>query len=109
MDIAFKDRKVRKICEDAAEARKKLGADAAKKLQLRLSQLHAAANLDELPSGKPHPLHNEYEGCFGITLHGGIRLVIRPANDPLPLRPGGDLDRARVTIVTIVYIGDYHD
>lgn len=109
MDIQFSDRQVRKLCEDASVARKKLGAEVAKKLQIRLNELRVAAHLDELVTGRPHPLKGDLRGCFGITLHGGVRLVIRPAHDPLPLRPGGDLDRRSVTAVTIESIGDYHD
>jgi len=109
VDIGFKDRDMRRLCEDEKLAIKKLGKLVAKKLRARLNALQAAANRNELPAGNPPPLKREFEGCIGITLEGGYRLVIRPANNPLPLRPGGDLDRQRVTIVTIEYIGDYHD
>lgn len=43
MDIQFSDRQVRKLCEDASVARKKLGAEVAKKLQIRLNELRVAA------------------------------------------------------------------
>lgn len=109
MEIRFANNKVRKLCEDGTHMQRKLGAAAARKLLARLADLQAAAHLDELPAGNPHPLSGEYQGCVGIRIDGGLRLVIRPLNEPLPLLPDGGLDRRAVTIVCIVFIGDYHD
>lgn len=109
MDIEFKDAKLKDLCQNPKLAQKKFGKPVSTKLARRLNELVVAENLDELPpSGRLHLLKREFEGCYAIDLHKGYRLVIRPTNDPLPRRPDGGLDRLRITIVRIEYIGDYH-
>lgn len=109
MDIVFKDKDVGRLCSDEKHMVKKLGKPCAKKLQTRLSELCVAANLSEVVSGRPHPLQDDFEGCFGLELAGGNRLVIRPNHSPPPLLEDGGLDRKLVTSVCVVFVGDYHD
>lgn len=108
MDILFASEDLRELCEDERAAQRKLGKPVAKKLALRLTQLRAAPRLSDYTFGNPHPLKGDLAGCFGIWLDGGIRLVVRPADDPLPLLPDGGLDRRHVTIVRVEYLGNYH-
>lgn len=109
MDITFKDKKVRELCEKRAVAEKKLGAACARKLRTRLSDLEAAARVTDLVTGNPHPLKGDRVGQFALDLAGGWRLVFTPDHDPCPTRPDGGIDWFQVTIVCIEYIGDYHD
>lgn len=109
MDITFKDKKVRELCEKQAAAEKKLGAACARKLRTRLSDLEAAARVTDLVTGNPHPLKGDRVGQFALDLAGGWRLVFTPDHDPCPTRPDGGIDWFQVTIVCIEYIGDYHD
>lgn len=44
-----------------------------------------------------------------MRLAGGKRLVFEPDQDPVPKKEDGGLDWARVTAITVVEIGDYHD
>lgn len=44
-----------------------------------------------------------------MYLDGLWRLVLEPANDPLPRKEDGGLDLARITAVEIVEVIDYHD
>ena len=44
-----------------------------------------------------------------LTWPEGWRLTFVPAHNPCPATPDGGIDWAQVTIVTIEYIGDYHD
>jgi toxin HigB-1 len=86
-------------------------APSARKLRARLDDLIAAANLgyvQKLP-GRFHGLSGRRTGQFALDLHGGCRLVIEPANAPLPSRPDGTLDFSRETTIEVVYVGDYHD
>lgn len=48
MEICFKDKKIRDLCEKRAAANKKLGADCARKLHTRLSELEAAYRVSDL-------------------------------------------------------------
>ena len=109
MEIKFKDKKIRKLCEERAAAEKKLGAACARKLRGRLGDLEAAATVAELKAGHPHPLKGGRSGQFALNLVGGWRLVFAPANDPCPRYADGGIDWSQVTIVSIEYIGDYHD
>lgn len=109
MEIRYKDKKVRKLCETQEFAIKKLGSDCAHKLKVRLSALEAATCITDLVAGKPHPLKGDRAGQLALNLAGGRRLVLAPGNDPCPTHPDGSTDWSRVTIVSIEYIGDYHD
>lgn len=109
MEILYKDKKIRELCEKQTAAEKKLGAACARKLKLRLLALQAAARVSELVAGNPHPLKGDRHGQFALDLAGGWRLVFAPANEPCPTRPDGGVDWSEVTIVSIEYIGDYHD
>ena len=77
--------------------------------QQRLQALEAAARVTDLVAGNPHPLKGDRYGEFALDLAGGWRLTFVPAHNPCPASPDGGIDWAQVTIVTIEYIGDYHD
>ena len=109
MEIRYKDKKVRELCEKQAVAEKKLGAASARKLKVRLLALDAAVRVTDLVAGNPHPLKGERFGQFALDLSGGWRLVFAPDHDPCPTRPDGGIEWSQVTIVSIEYIGDYHD
>ncbi|MDP1527886.1 type II toxin-antitoxin system RelE/ParE family toxin [Rhodoferax sp.] len=109
MEIRYKDKKVRELCEKKAVAEKKLGAACAGKLRSRLSDLESVSRVSELVAGNPHPLKGDRAGQFALNLAGGWRLVFSPDHDPCPTRPDGGIDWLQVTIVCIEYIGDYHD
>lgn len=109
MEINFKDKKIRELCERQATAQKKLGADCAKKLRIRLGAIESAAKVTDLVAGNPHTLKGDRDGQFALDLAGGWRLVFAPDNDPCPHDADGSIDWSQVTIVCIEYIGDYHD
>lgn len=109
MDIRFRDKKLRELCEKRAVAEKRLGSVCARKLLSRLQELEAASSVSDLIAGNPHPLKGDRHGQFALDLAGGWRLVFAPANAPCPTRPDGSIDWTNVTIVSIEYIGDYHD
>lgn len=109
MEIHFKDKKLRELCEKQAVATKKLGDVCARKLRTRLADLSAASRVTELVAGNPHPLTGDRLGQFALDLAGGWRLVFAPANDPVPRKDDTSIDWSAVTIVCIEFIGDYHD
>lgn len=109
MEIRFKDKKLRELCEKKAVAVKALGDAGARKLQSRLADMAAASRVTDLVAGNPHPLKGDRLGQFALDLAGGWRLVFAPANDPMPRRDDASIDWSAVTIVSIEYIGDYHD
>jgi len=109
VEIHYKDSKIRALCTDEKKARRTLGHAGYRKLRARLADLEAASSLGDLPAGRPHPLRGDREGMLAIDLNGGNRIVLEPADDPLPLDREGYLDWKKVRSVRIVFIGDYHD
>lgn len=109
MDIRFKNKKLKELCEQQRIAQRDLGADSARKLMTRLSELEAATHVKELTAGNPHPLDRDRKGQYAVNLSGGDRLVFAPANDPCPTNDDQSINWSQVTIIRIEYIGDYHD
>lgn len=83
MEVRYKDKKIRDLCEKQAVAEKKLGAASARKLKVRLVALEAAARVTDLVAGNPHPLKGDRLGEFALDLAGGWRLVFAPATIPV--------------------------
>ena len=109
MEIHFKDKKLRELCEKRVVAERQIGATSARKLRARLDDLEAATNVKDLVAGNPHPLKNDRHGQFAVDLAGGRRLVFAPRHEPVPKNADLSIDWSRVTIITIQYIGNYHD
>ena len=53
LEIAFKTKKLREICEDCNKAEELLGEDVSRKLASRLSDLRACESIEQLPVGNP--------------------------------------------------------
>jgi proteic killer suppression protein len=94
MKISYLDADIEGLCKQSKLATRKLGAESAKKLQRRLSELFAASVV---------------AGQFSVDLHGGCRLVFKPTRQPPPAKPDGSIDWAQVDEITIIETGDYHD
>ncbi|HID83108.1 MAG TPA: killer suppression protein HigA [Chromatiales bacterium] len=109
LDFNIPDDKLRTLCEHEKTAVKNLGTPCARKLRARLADLMAADNVRALVAGHPHPLKGNRHGQFALDLHGGVRLVFKSANNPIPCHDDGGINWSLVTKVSIVYIGDYHD
>lgn len=108
MELSFDTPDLKKVCEDSRFAQRKLGADCARRLRARLADLLAAPRLADVRAGKPHPLDGDRNGQFALSLAGGSRLVLVPADDPVPRQTTGQIDWPNVTAARIVFIGDYH-
>lgn len=109
MDIFYSDGDLERLCRDGKHAKKKLGAPGQRKLNARLADLDAAERLGDIPAGNPHALKGNRKGQYSIALDGGRRLVVEPADSPVPLDGNGEIDWPNVTSVRVVFIGDYHD
>lgn len=109
MKISFLDTDIEALCKQSKLATRKLGAESAKKLQRRLSELFAANTVAELVAGRPHPLERDRAGQYAVDLHGGCRLIFKPVKQPPPPRLDGSIDWAQVDEITIIEAGDYHD
>lgn len=110
MDILFASKKLETLCHEQTVATSTLGELCARKLRARLDDLRAAKSLAvgfSLP-GRFHPLVHDRAGQYAFYLHGGTRLVLAPAHNPVPTLPDGSPDLHKVTIIRVVFIGNYH-
>lgn len=111
LKITFLDRKFQLACHDRKQATRLWGAESAKKLQQRLDDLDAAANLAmmRIAPGQWEELRRDRAGQFSARLHGGLRLIVKPEKDPPPYKPNGGLDWMAIDAIIALEVIDYHD
>lgn len=122
VEIQFINNSIRKMCENNFEkyARKK-SLELAISLQEIFTYLEQSPNLADFKKlmdifGKDfHDLCNkggkDFDGCYGISIIKAKkeRLVLKPINDPLPLKPDNQTpDFTRIDKVMVVFLDDYH-
>jgi plasmid maintenance system killer protein len=111
MKIAFQSSKLAKMANSARELTKAFGKEMAERIMARLTDLQAAASLQEVSRVPPvhcHELTADRAGYLAIDLKHPHRLIFRPDHHPRPTKPDGGLDWAKVTAVIITDITDYH-
>lgn len=84
MTITFANKKLEKTCLVADMARKAYGSEMAVKINQRVAELMAPANVDELlrcSVGRCHPLQGKRKNCLALDLVQPYRLVIRKTGD----------------------------
>jgi plasmid maintenance system killer protein len=119
MVIFASDNKLRRAITDPKARQKLLGADMAKKLELRLATLLAAESLADFwppksGSERCHELIGDMAGVFSIDLKQPYRLLFRPVDSPQrQLRPQTEesdeqLRWAGIKAIDIVAIEDTH-
>lgn len=111
MDIIFKASRLRKECSDQRLLEKRHGERRAKLLRRRLDDMAAAETLEDLrllPQTRAHELTGDRKGLLAVDLDHPYRLLFEAANDPVPRKPDGGLDWAKVTAVRILEVVDYH-
>lgn len=110
MEVFFYSEKLRKPCSERRLMIRAFGALLAGKIQQRLDDLSDADCLEymwHLP-GRCHELKGDRRGQLALCLNENFRLVIVPAEDPLPLKPDGGLDWKLVNAVNVIAVEDYH-
>ena len=103
MEISFREKKLRKICEDKQMLQKRFG-ECAVKISQRLGEFLSAESLHDikmLPGPRLHPLQGNYSGYFALDVKQPYRIIFKPLN--------GDLnDLKTITTIEIFKIEDYH-
>lgn len=110
MDIDFKNEKLRKIFNSKKGLKKAYGKNA-ETIMKRMAFLSASANLSLVPSDPPfgcHPLKGDRKGQFAVYLKHPFRLVFTANHSPVPVKPDGVVDIARITAIKIINVEDYH-
>jgi plasmid maintenance system killer protein len=111
MEIFFRTKKLEKSCNSEKEMLKTYGSARARKLKIRLMELRAAEQLDQIskvPPARCHELSSNRKGQLSVDLDHPYRLIFIPANDPIPRKQDGGLDWCAVTQIEILEIVDPH-
>jgi proteic killer suppression protein len=110
VEITFKSKKLKKMCEDYGLAKRHWGEAMAKKIIQRINELQAAETLADLSHQPPmrcHRLSQNREGQYAVSLIEPYRLVFLPlADDGLVLIDVEPVHTKRVKILEVV---DYHE
>lgn len=111
MEVLFQDGKLQKTCNSEKALRRTYGADMARKIQQRLSELAAATTLkdmEKVPAARCHELRADRSGQFAVKLVEPKRLIFKPAHNPVPRLEGGNVDTRNITRILVLEIVDYH-
>lgn len=111
MEVGFDSRRQQALFGDPQKLRRRYGIERAKKIELRLSQMLAAANLAELcrlPQARCHQLTADRSEQFSLDLDGPYRLLVEAGDDPVPRLPDGGIDRSQVRRLYVVDVTDTH-
>ncbi|MFW5828313.1 MAG: hypothetical protein ACOCU4_09475 [Alkalispirochaeta sp.] len=111
MKVTYANEKTRRLCEEEKAARKQFGDAAARQLHRRVRVLMEAERLSDIPHTPPPRLHllsGYKEPTYGVVVHKGLRIVLEPADEPVPLLGDGGVDKGNVRSVQIVTVEDYH-
>ena len=109
MELAFKTKKLREICEDAAVAGDRFDVQVVQQLRRRLSDLRAAESPDDLVAGRPRLVETKRPRLV-LDLSGGFELACEANHARPPQHKDGALDWSRVHRLKVVAIeGDTCD
>jgi len=111
MEILFKSTKLRKVMNSEALLVREFGRENARLIMRRMVVLAAAECLAAVPSGRPercHALSGKRKGQYAVDVKHPHRVILQPANDPIPLLEDGSIDLEFVTSIRILGVEDYH-
>lgn len=111
MDIAFRNKTLKKIFNSEKELRKKFGLEKTRLIIRRMAVLRASPVLAEVPHTKPerrHELSGKRSDQFAVDLKHPYRLIFEPDHNPLPRKDDGGLDLTQITAIKILGVEDYH-
>lgn len=111
MRLTFETPRLEKEFNSQKTLIKKRGPEQAKLIMLRLSQLQAANNLEDmrtLPQVRAHELKGKLDEMISLDLNQPYRLLITPDHEETPRKEDGGLDWKRITKVKIMGVEDTH-
>lgn len=95
MELAFRTRKLRTLCQDHDQAVTMMGVAAAGVLRTRIADLRAVTYLADLPAGRPDVIDGE-RPQLRFELREGWSLLMRVGHESIPRTEAGRLDQSRV-------------
>lgn len=112
MEIIFRTKKLEKECNSQKLLIQRHGYQRARLIRRRLDDLRAAPTLETvryLPQARCHELKGNLSGLLSVDLDHPYRLLLRPANDPVPRKIDGGLDWGKVSAIEVLRVEDTHD
>lgn len=103
MEVAFRTRRLRSICEEREVASRSLDRAVVDQLVSRLADLRAADSLADLVAG--NPVLAQDQTTLTLDLSDGFRMSLRVNHQTLPIDAEGVLVRERVSRLQIMEIG----
>lgn len=104
MNISYTSTKLERILTNERLIKKEYTAFYSKVI-IRMSELRAVNNLEEIPHVPPpnrHKLKGDYKDCWGIDVSKNFRIVLRPLGD------WEESDLKTICNVEIISLEDYH-
>ena len=111
MEILFKTSKLRKTLSSESLLVREFGKENARVIMHRMVLLDAADCLADIPVKRPtrrHALSGKRKGQYAIDAKYPFRIVLEPADEPVPIRDDGSVDPERVASIRILRVEDYH-
>jgi len=111
VDIAFRNKILKKAFNSEKELKKQFGSEKARLIMRRMAVLRASPVLAEVPHKKPerrHELSGKRSGQFAVDLKHPFRLIFKPDHEPLSRKDDGGLDLTQITAIKILEVEDYH-
>ncbi|KRA29816.1 MULTISPECIES: hypothetical protein [unclassified Nocardioides] len=111
MEFGFGRERDAALFNDPRRLRQKYGPRCAEKIEARLAQINAAANLDilcQLPQARCHQLVADRSEQFSLDLEHPLRLIVQVADNPVPRLDDGGIDRSRVQRLIFIEIANTH-
>jgi len=113
MDIIFSSKKLKKQLSESKMMAKVHSPRRVTLLKIIMTQFRAAPNLGVFappysPPNRCHELKGNKKGQLSVDLDHPYRLLFKPINDPVPIRPEGGLDWFQVTAIEIKGVEDTH-
>ena len=110
MKITFSNKKLEKLVNSDREMVRELGSLRTATLNMRLSQLKLASNLEEvrhLP-GNYHELKKNRKGQWSCDLDQPYRLIFTPQENPIPTNADGQYIWIEISGLEVIEIINYH-
>lgn len=98
MEITYKNKKIKDVCQNYTKAVKAYGENIAEKIHLRVMQIEAAESVEFMMShniGRCHKLKNNRKGEYAVDLAHPYRLVFEVKGE-------------EIEIAKILEVVDYH-
>ena len=109
MDLSFKTKWLREICECEDTAIENLGVRNTRLLKNRLADIKAASSKYQISVGDPQIINVDNQALFSITLEKDIKVLFIANHNTNPRKKDGELDWNKISRLKVISIGGKND